>query len=168
MCTWYHLQWKITYHIWVLQFQVLWQFIYMCYNIGELIHTHTQTLTYRVITVIPPMVARLNLIVWVAYMLLDDLRHVMDQFNILHATINGTFLNITFQGQIFTFSFFQNNQFPLIKMLRLLVCYILYTSIQYCIKTISVAICLRYSGMMTGLLRHNQIPKLVKMSTVLM
>ena len=29
---------------------------------------HTQTLTYRVITVIPPIVARLNLILWVAYM----------------------------------------------------------------------------------------------------
>ena len=43
----------------------------------------------------------------------------MDQFNILHATINGTFLNIKIQGQIFTFSFVQgqNNQFPLIKTL---------------------------------------------------
>ena len=48
-----------------------------------------------------------------------DLRHVMDQFNILHATINDTFFNIKFQGQIFTFGFFQdqNNQFPLIKTL---------------------------------------------------
>ena len=93
-----------------------------CYNIGELTHTHTQTLTYRVITVIPPMVARLNLIFWVAYMHLEDIRHFMDQFNILHAIINGAFLNIKFQGQIFTFSFFfsgQNIQFPLIKTLAI-------------------------------------------------
>ena len=65
------------------------------------------------------MVARLIFIFVVAYMHLYDLRHVMDQFNILHATINDTFLNIKFQGQIFTFWFFQgqNNQFPLIKTL---------------------------------------------------
>ena len=68
--------------------------ITLCYNIGELIHT--QTLTYWVITVIPPMVARLIFIFVVAYnyMHLYDLRHVMDQFYILHATINDTFLNI--------------------------------------------------------------------------
>ena len=58
----------------------------------------------------------------------------MDQFNILHATINDTFLNIKS------------------KRLRPLVCYILHTSMQYCIKTISVAICLRHSDIMTGLL----------------
>ena len=74
----------------------------LCYNIGELTHTHTQTLTYWVITVIPPMVARLIFIFVVAYMHLYDLRCVMDQFNILHATINDTFLNIKFHGQIFT------------------------------------------------------------------
>ena len=62
------------------------------------------------------MVARLIFIFVIAYMHLYDLRHVMDQFNILHATINDTFLNIKFQGQIFTFWFFQgqNNQFSLI------------------------------------------------------
>ena len=73
----------------------------LCYNIGEL--THTQTLTYWVITVIPPMVARLIFIFVVEYMHLYDLRQVMDQFNILHATINDTSLNIKFQCQIFTF-----------------------------------------------------------------
>ena len=73
----------------------------LCYNIGEL--THTQTLAYWVITVILPMVARLIFIFVVAYMHLYDLRHVMDQSKILHATINDTFLNIKFQGQIFTF-----------------------------------------------------------------
>ena len=43
----------------------------------------------------------------------------MDQFNILHATVNDTFLNIKFQSQIFIFRFFQgqNNQFPIIKTL---------------------------------------------------
>ena len=70
----------------------------------------------------------------------------MDQFNILHATVNDTFLNIKFQGQIFIFRFFQGKitNFPSSKRLRLLVCYILHISIQYFIKTISVAICLSY------------------------
>ena len=51
------------------------------------------------------MVARLIFIFVVAYMYMHlyDLKHAMDQFNILHATINDTLLNITFQGQIFTF-----------------------------------------------------------------
>ena len=74
----------------------------LCYNIGQLTHT-PKHVTYWVITVIPPMVARLIFIFVFAYMHLYDLRHVMDQFNILHATINDTFLNIKFQGQIFTY-----------------------------------------------------------------
>ena len=41
------------------------------YNIGQL--THLQTFTYRVITVILPIVARLNFIFLVAYM--EGIRH---------------------------------------------------------------------------------------------
>ena len=112
----------------------------LCYyiHVGELKHTHK--LSYGAITVIPPIVARLYFIFWAPYMHLNGLRHFMDKFNILHVTINDTFLNITFQGQIFTFWFFQgqNNHFPSSKRLLLLVCYIVHTSIQYCIKTISV------------------------------
>ena len=86
----------------------------LCYNIGELTHTHEHSHT-----VIPPMVARLHLFFWVAYMHFDDLRHFTDQFNILHDTINDIFLNIKFQCQIFTFWFFQgqNKQFTLVKTL---------------------------------------------------
>ena len=87
----------------------------LCYNIRELTHTHKHSQgDYSNV-----MVTRLNFILWVAYMHFDDLRHYTDQFNILHGTINYTFLNIKFQGQIFTFRFFQgqNNHFPLIKTL---------------------------------------------------
>ena len=58
----------------------------------------------------------------------DDLRHFTDQFNVLHATINSTFLNIKFQGQIFTFRFVQgqNNQIPIKTLATFSMLYITY------------------------------------------
>ena len=115
--------------------------------------THTRTLTYRVITVIPTMVARLHFTCWVAYMHFDDLSHFTDQFNILHATIiiHSWILNFKVKLSHFEFSKVKITNIPSSKRLRLLVCHILHTLIQYCTKTISVAIRLRHNDMMTGL-----------------
>ena len=65
--------------------------------------------------------------------------------------VHSWILNFKVKFSHFHFFKVKITNFPSSKHLRLLVCYILHTSIQYCIKTISVAICLRYSDMMTWL-----------------
>ena len=67
--------------------------------------------------------------------------------------VHSWILNFKVKFSHFHFFKVKITNFPSSKRLRLLVelCYILHTSIQHCIKTISVAICLRYSDMMTGL-----------------